>query len=95
VTTLDLSGSRAAGRLLADTAYSSMTSCALPAGLTSLGEGAFYGCDSLTSIALPATLKNAQEMRLEHERALDEKALRALRWRQVGSSTDSDSDGEL
>ena len=74
---------------------SSMTSCALPAGLTSLGEGAFYGCDSLTSIALPATLKNAQEMRLEHERALDEKALRALRWRQVGSSTDSDSDGEL
>jgi len=31
-----------------------MTSIELPAGLKSLGGGAFYGCSSLTSIALPA-----------------------------------------
>ena len=34
----------------------SMTSIALPAGLTSLGGFAFYGCSSLTSIKLPAGL---------------------------------------
>jgi hypothetical protein len=31
-----------------------MTSIALPASLTSIGESAFYGCSSLTSIKLPA-----------------------------------------
>jgi hypothetical protein len=33
-----------------------MTSIAFPAGLTSLGVGAFDGCDSLTSITLPDSL---------------------------------------
>jgi hypothetical protein len=33
-----------------------LTSIELPAGLTSLGERAFYGCSSLTSIELPASL---------------------------------------
>ena len=33
----------------------SMTSIALPAGLTSIGESAFEDCSSLTSIALPAS----------------------------------------
>ena len=31
-----------------------MMTTELPAGLTSLGKGAFAGCSSLTSIALPA-----------------------------------------
>jgi hypothetical protein len=31
-----------------------MTSIELPASLTSIGEGAFDGCSSMTSIALPA-----------------------------------------
>jgi hypothetical protein len=39
----------------------SMTSIALPAGLTSLGEYAFYECSSLTSIALPAGLTSIGE----------------------------------
>jgi len=34
----------------------SMTSIALPTGLTSIGESAFEDCSSLTSIALPASL---------------------------------------
>ena len=33
-----------------------MTSIALPASLTSIGERAFYGCYSMTSIELPAGL---------------------------------------
>jgi hypothetical protein len=33
---------------------SSLMSIALPAGLTSLGPGAFYGCSSMASIDLPA-----------------------------------------
>ena len=33
-----------------------MTSIALPAGITSIGESAFRECASLTSIALPAVL---------------------------------------
>ena len=72
---------------------SSMTSIAFPAGLTSLGVGAFDGCDSLTSITLPDSLT------WEGLKGLYEKALRGCpctsEWRQVGSSTDSDSDGEL
>ena len=72
---------------------SSMTSVALPAGLTSLGVGAFYGCDSLTSIWLPDGLT------WEGLKELDDKALLGCpctsKWRQDGSSTDSDSDGEL
>jgi hypothetical protein len=70
-----------------------MTSFALPAGLTSLGVGAFYGCDSLTSIWLPDGLT------WEGLTGLYDKALRGCpctsEWRQDGSSTDSDSDGEL
>ena len=31
-----------------------MTSIALPASLTSIGEYTFHGCSSLTSITLPA-----------------------------------------
>jgi len=39
----------------------SITSIALPAGLTSLGVGAFAGCSSLTSIELPAGLTSLGE----------------------------------
>ena len=71
-----------------------MTSFALPAGLTSLGVGAIDGCDSLTSIALPDGLM------WEGLKELDDKAELVgcpctSEWRQDGSSTDSDSDGEL
>ena len=39
----------------------SMTSIALPAGLTSIGRSAFEGCSSMTSIALPAGLTSLGE----------------------------------
>jgi hypothetical protein len=39
----------------------SMTSIALPDGLTSIGEGAFAGCSSMTSIVLPAGLTSIGE----------------------------------
>ena len=39
----------------------SMTSIALPTGLTSLGACTFYGCSSLTSIELPAGLTSLGE----------------------------------
>ena len=39
----------------------SMTSIALPAGLTSIGESAFEGCTSMTSIELPASLMSIGE----------------------------------
>ena len=39
----------------------SMTSIALPTGLTSLSAGAFHGCSSMTSIALPAGLTSLGE----------------------------------
>jgi len=39
----------------------SITSIALPAGLTSVGEFAFWGCSSLTSIELPAGLTSLGE----------------------------------
>ena len=39
----------------------SMTSIALPASLTSLGDGAFAGCSSMTSIELPASLTSIGE----------------------------------
>ena len=39
----------------------SMSSIALPAGLTSLGECAFAGCSSMTSIELPASLTSLGE----------------------------------
>ena len=70
-----------------------MTSIALPDSLTSLGVGAFYGCDSLTSITLPDSLTWEGLKRL-HEKALLGSPCTS-EWRQVGSSTDSDSDGEL
>ena len=38
-----------------------MTSIELPAGLTSLGECAFYYCVSMTSIELPAGLTSLGE----------------------------------
>ena len=39
-----------------------MTSIELPASLTSLGGGAFYGCSSLTSIELPAGLTSIGQL---------------------------------
>jgi hypothetical protein len=39
----------------------SMTSIALPAGLTSIGDSAFGGCSSLTLIAMPTGLMNIGE----------------------------------
>ncbi len=38
-----------------------MTSIAMPAGLTSIGEGAFRGCSSMTTIELPAGLRSIGE----------------------------------
>jgi len=39
----------------------SMTSIALPAGLTSIGDDAFWGCSSMTSIELPTGLTSIGE----------------------------------
>ena len=39
----------------------SVTSIALPDGLTSIGEGAFAGCSSMTSIVLPSGLTSIGE----------------------------------
>jgi hypothetical protein len=40
----------------------SLASVKLPAGLTSIGEGAFYGCCRLTSLSLPAGLTSIGKM---------------------------------
>jgi hypothetical protein len=47
-----------AGAFFEDT---SMTSIALPAGLTSIGDDAFWGCSSMTSIELPTGLTSIGE----------------------------------
>jgi len=61
VTELDLSDSRAAGRLFADAADASrwlpnLAKVTGLGGLTSIGDHAFRGCSSLTSIELPSGL---------------------------------------
>ena len=42
-----------------------MRAITLPAGLTNLGEGAFYGCSSMISIELPAGLTSLGERAFE------------------------------